>query len=77
MLLNRISDSPRYYRAPIDHFFRTLAETHDGGAIAVVLTGTGSDGTLGIKDIKAKGGLVIVQNPNDAEYDGMPQGVHA
>src|ERR1041385_8754062 len=57
-------------RAPIDHFFRTLASTHDGRAVAVVLTGTGSDGTLGIRDIKANGGLVIVQNPNEAEYDG-------
>ena len=63
----------RSQRAPIDHFFRTLASTHDGHAIAVVLTGTGSDGTLGVKDIKAKGGLVIVQDPNDAEFDGMPQ----
>src|SRR5262249_26236336 len=63
----------RQERAPIDHFFRTLASTHDGNAIAVVLTGTGSDGTLGVKDIKAKGGLVIVQDPNEAEYDGMPQ----
>src|SRR5215471_14962393 len=63
----------RQERAPIDHFFRTLAKTHDGHAIAVILTGTGSDGTLGVKDIKANGGLVIVQDPNDAEYDGMPQ----
>jgi two-component system CheB/CheR fusion protein len=63
----------RRERAPIDHFFRTLASAHDGHSIAVVLTGTGSDGTLGIKDIKACGGLVIVQDPNEAEYDGMPQ----
>jgi two-component system CheB/CheR fusion protein len=63
----------RQERAPIDHFFRTLANAHDGHSIAVVLTGTGSDGTLGIKDIKARGGLVIVQDPNEAEYDGMPQ----
>ncbi len=60
-------------RAPIDYFFRTLAASHDGQAIAVILTGTGSDGTLGIKDIKANGGTVIVQDPNEAEYDGMPQ----
>ena len=39
----------------------------------MILTGTGSDGTLGVKDIKANGGVVIVQDPNDAEYDGMPQ----
>jgi two-component system, chemotaxis family, CheB/CheR fusion protein len=63
----------RQERAPIDHFFRTLASTHDGHAIAVVLTGTGSDGTLGVKDIKANGGVVIVQEPTEAEYDGMPQ----
>ena len=63
----------RRERAPIDHFFRTLAATHDGHAIGVVLTGTGSDGTLGVKDIKATGGLIVVQDPNEAEYDGMPQ----
>jgi two-component system CheB/CheR fusion protein len=66
-------EEKRRERAPIDHFFRTLANTHDGHSIGVILTGTGSDGTLGIKDIKAKGGLVIVQDPNEAEYDGMPQ----
>jgi two-component system CheB/CheR fusion protein len=63
----------RRERAPIDHFFRTLAVTSDGGSIGVILTGTGSDGTLGIKDIKARGGLVLAQDPNEAEYDGMPQ----
>src|SRR5215831_16896245 len=66
-------EEQRRERAPIDHFLRTLASTHDGHAIAVILTGTGSDGTLGVKDVKANGGLVIVQDPNDAEYDGMPQ----
>ena len=71
----RLSDleTRRQERAPIDHFLRTLAQTHDGNAVAVILTGTGTDGTLGIKDIKANGGLVIVQDPNEAEYDGMPQ----
>jgi two-component system CheB/CheR fusion protein len=63
----------RQERAPIDHFFRTLAQAHDGNSIAVILTGTGSDGTLGVKDVKASGGLVIVQDPNEAEYDAMPQ----
>jgi two-component system CheB/CheR fusion protein len=60
-------------RAPIDHFFRTLARVHDGNSIGVILTGTGSDGTLGLKEIKARGGLVVVQDPNEAEFDGMPQ----
>ena len=63
----------RLGRAPIDHFFRTLARTHDGDSIGIILTGTGSDGTLGLKEIKAKGGLIIVQDPNEAEFDGMPQ----
>ncbi len=66
-------EEKRSDRAPIDHFFRTLSKTHDGHAIGIILTGTGSDGTLGIKEIKEKGGLTIVQDPGEAEYDGMPQ----
>lgn len=66
-------ESRRQERAPIDHFFRTLASTHTALAIGVVLTGTGSDGTLGLRQIKEAGGLTIVQEPNEAEYDGMPQ----
>jgi two-component system, chemotaxis family, CheB/CheR fusion protein len=71
----RLSDleSRRRERAPIDHFLRTLATTHQGDAVAVILTGTGSDGTLGIKEIKGKGGLTVVQDPSEAEFDGMPQ----
>lgn len=65
----------RKERAPIDHFFRTLAETHDGRSIGIVLTGTGSDGTLGLREIKGHGGLAIVQDPNEAEFDGMPRSV--
>ena len=70
--LSRLEESRRG-RAPIDHFFRTLAETYHDHAIGVILTGTGSDGTLGLKEIKAQGGLIIVQDPNEAEFDGMPQ----
>jgi two-component system, chemotaxis family, CheB/CheR fusion protein len=66
-------EEKRHKRAPIDHFFRTLSKTHDGNAIGIILTGTGSDGALGIKEIKGNNGLVIVQDPNEAEYDGMPQ----
>lgn len=66
-------EAERKDRAPIDNFFRTLAATYDGHSVGVILTGTGSDGTLGVKDIKAKGGLIIVQDPNEAEFDGMPQ----
>ena len=71
----RLSDleEVRSQRSPIDHFFRTLAATHDGHAIGVVLTGTGSDGTAGLAAIKAGGGLTIVQDPEEAQYDGMPR----
>lgn len=70
----RLSDleARRIERAPIDHFFRTLADTHGDRAIGVVLTGTGSDGTLGLRRIKERGGLTVVQDPTEAEYDGMP-----
>ena len=70
--LSRLEER-RHNRAPIDHFFRALAKRDNGQTIAVILTGTGSDGTLGVKDIKASGGLVIVQDPVEAEFDGMPQ----
>lgn len=60
-------------RLSIDYFFRSLAETRGEKSIAIVLSGTGSDGTLGIREIKAAGGMVMVQKPEDAEYDGMPR----
>lgn len=63
----------RQDRAPIDHFFRTLAESFDGHAVAVILTGTGSDGAQGIRRIRERGGIVIVQDPTEAEFDGMPR----
>ncbi len=66
-------EEERRDRAPIDHFFRTLARTHDGHSVAVVLTGTGSDGTLGVRAVKENAGLTVVQDPAEAEYDGMPQ----
>ncbi len=63
----------QHRRSPIDHFFRTLAQTHDGNAVGVVLTGTGADGTLGLRRIKERGGLTVAQDPDEAEYDGMPR----
>jgi two-component system CheB/CheR fusion protein len=65
-------DEERHARAPIDFFFRTLAE-HRGDGVAIILSGSGSDGALGIKAIKEHGGLLMVQDPVEAEYDGMPQ----
>jgi len=64
--------SPRGQRMPIDYFFMSLAQDLRERAIAVVLSGTGTDGTLGIRAIKGEGGLVLAQNPASAEYDGMP-----
>ena len=63
----------RIERAPIDHFLRTLATTHDSAAVGVILTGAGSDGALGLRQIKERGGLAIAQDPEEAEYDGMPR----
>src|SRR5690349_24372850 len=60
-------------RLPFDFFLRSLAEEHGENAICVILSGTGSDGSLGLKAVKEKGGLVIVQDPDEAEYDGMPR----
>jgi two-component system CheB/CheR fusion protein len=64
--------TPNRTRAPIDGFFRTLAETHSTEAIAIVLSGTGSDGANGISWIKEGGGLTLVQTPEEAEYRSMP-----
>ena len=71
----RLSDIElqREGRAPINHFFRTLADAHQDQAVGVVLTGTGSDGTLDLQRIREQGGLAIVQSPDEAEYDGMPR----
>lgn len=63
----------RGLRHPIDFFFRTLAEDQGEKAIAVILSGTGTEGTLGLKAVKGEGGLVIVQDPGTAKYDGMPR----
>ena len=58
---------------PIDLFFESLAEVHQSHAIGVVLSGTGTDGTKGLKAIKGHGGITIAQNQESASYDGMPQ----
>lgn len=58
---------------PIDIFFSSLAEVHQSHAIGIILSGTGTDGTLGLKDIKDHGGLTFAQYPPSAAYDAMPQ----
>src|SRR5262249_4022256 len=60
-------------RLPIDYFFRSLAEDQGARAIGIVLSGTGSDGTLGLRAIKEAGGITFAQDPDSARYDGMPR----
>ena len=64
---------PRGFRMPIDFFFRQLADDQREKSIAIILSGMGTDGTLGLKAIKEKMGLVMVQDISSAKYDGMPQ----
>ncbi|HYJ46813.1 MAG TPA: chemotaxis protein CheB, partial [Pyrinomonadaceae bacterium] len=59
-------------RAPVDIFFRTLAASHGERAVSVVLSGTGANGSMGMKRVKEMGGLCIVQDPEEAEYSDMP-----
>ena len=65
--------APRGHRLPIDFLFRSLAQDQRERAIGIVLSGTGSDGTLGVRAIKAEGGMVMVQNLDSCEFDGMPR----
>ena len=58
---------------PIDLFLSSLAEIHQSHAIGIVLSGTGADGTIGLKDIKAQGGITFAQDLDSAAYDGMPK----
>ncbi|MEM7553506.1 MAG: PAS domain S-box protein [Cyanobacteria bacterium P01_A01_bin.84] len=58
---------------PIDLFFQSLAETYKERAIGVVLSGTGSDGSTGLQSISISGGIALVQEPDTAEFDGMPR----
>src|SRR5579871_1070442 len=64
---------PRGMRMPIDQFLRSLASDQQERAVGIILSGTGTDGALGLKEIKAAGGMTIVQKPETAPYDGMPR----
>ena len=57
---------------PIDHFFRSLAQQHGSRAIGIILSGAGSDGALGLAEIKEQGGITFVQNVRTAKFPGMP-----
>ena len=63
----------RGLRLPIDIFFRSLADDMKEKSVGIILSGMGSDGSLGVKSIKEKGGVVLVQEPESAKFDGMPR----
>ena len=66
-------EKPPGVRMPIDTFLRSLAEDRGSSAVVIILSGTGTDGTLGLRALQASGGMVFVQDPDDAKYDGMPR----
>ena len=65
--------APRGLRLPIDFFFQALAEDRREQAIGIILSGMGSDGTLGLRAIKNQGGLTLVQDPASAKFNSMPK----
>jgi two-component system CheB/CheR fusion protein len=65
--------APRGLRLPIDYFLRSLAQDQQERSVGVILSGMGSDGTLGLRAIKEKAGVVLVQEPATAKFDGMPR----
>ncbi len=65
--------APRGLRLPIDFFFRALAEDQGDGSVGVILSGMGSDGTIGLRAIKEQGGLTLAQEPASAKFDSMPR----
>ncbi len=70
-----VPSAPRGLRLPIDFFFRSLAADQHEHSVGVILSGMGSDGTLGLKAIKEKAGVVLVQDPRSAKFDAMPRSV--
>lgn len=67
-----VPEMPRGQRMAIDAFLRSLAEDQGENAIGIILSGTGTDGTLGLRAIQGAGGITLVQDPLTAKYDGMP-----
>ena len=67
------AERARGQRMPIDHFLHSLGEDQHQKAIGIILSGTGADGALGLRAIVANGGIVLVQQPNTAQFEGMPQ----
>lgn len=72
-LIPSINMRPEDRMAPVDIFFRTLAEAQRAAAVGVILSGTGANGSMGLKRIKEQGGAVFVQNPREAAFNEMPR----
>src|SRR5262249_28877578 len=70
--LHLVDGRPGGVYLPVDFFFRSLAQDQKERAIGVILSGTGSDGTLGLQEIKGNSGMVMVQAEQSAKYSGMP-----
>ena len=64
---------PRSQRHPVDVLFKSMAEQRHERTVAIILSGTGTNGTQGLREIKAAGGLILVQDPSSARFDGMPR----
>src|SRR5260221_4062512 len=71
VLTSRLDRSEHHM--PVDHFFQSLAEAQKSKAIGVILSGTASDGTLGLRAIKSEGGITFAQHQDSAKFSGMPQ----
>jgi two-component system, chemotaxis family, CheB/CheR fusion protein len=67
-----VFDEPRGRRAPIDGFLRSATE-RTGDCFAIILSGAGSDGAIGVRAVKEAGGIILVQDPEEAEYSSMPR----
>lgn len=68
-----VGERVNYARPSIDVLFETAAEAYGEGLIGIILTGANNDGSAGLKKIKERGGVTIVQNPEEAESDSMPR----
>ena len=69
----QLTEKEKSHQAVIDVFMRSMAKECEKLSIGIILSGTGSDGTLGLKAVKEFGGVTMVQDPEEAKYDGMPQ----
>lgn len=72
LLIPTERSDPKSINLPIDQFFISIANEHQSNTVAIILSGTGSDGAIGVKEIKKAGGLVMVEDPQYAQFDGMP-----